>query len=69
MEIKEEEPEDELLLVLTEDGGVKNEEDPVADRLENRTDPLLTRWVGYIYRLKNNYRRKMFFFFQLQNAT
>ena len=48
MEIKEEEPEDDLLLVLTEDGGVKNEEDPVADRLENRTDPLLTRWVGYL---------------------
>ena len=47
MEIKEEEPEDDLLLVLTEDGGVKNEEDPVADRLENQTILHLGRHVLY----------------------
>ena len=48
VEIKKEEVEDDQLLVLPGDGGVKNEEEPVADRLENQTDPLLTRWVGYL---------------------
>ena len=45
VEIKKEEIEDDQLLVLPGDGGVKNEEEQGVDRLENKTD-WLNRWVG-----------------------